>query len=209
LTGAQEVYRLDLMEDLLEAILWLVESGGPGVVATNAVTFVARATRSSSAAAFALDGQGDLKLFASHQIDQGALDAVREAWGGKQGALRTGQSATTERGLITPLVVGGNLVGLLFLGQAGNQDLGRLGRVLEILARAIQSGSSSPDRSEWAAFLEKTSPEEVAREQLVLLLEQNEWNVARVARLKGVTRPTIYNWLERYGIKRKRPLLQS
>jgi hypothetical protein len=197
------------MEDLLEAIIWLVESGGPGTVATNAVTFVARATRSSSAAAFVLGEQGDLRLFASHQIDQGALDAVKEAWTGQESALRSGEIARTEKGMISPLKLGADLVGLLFLGQAASVELGRLSRVLEILAKAMRSAATAPIRSEWATFLEKTSPEEVAREQLVLLLEQNEWNVARVARLKGVTRPTIYNWMERYGIKRKRPLLQS
>jgi hypothetical protein len=197
------------MEDLLEAIIWLVESGGPGTVATNAVTFVARATRSTSAAAFMLGEQGDLRLFASHQIDQGALDAVNEAWVAHASAFRSGETTRTEKGVISPLTLGPDFVGLLFLGQTAPVNLERLGRVLEILAKAMRSASATPLRSEWATFLERTSPEEVAREQLVLLLEQNEWNVARVARLKGVTRPTIYNWMERYGIKRKRPLLHS
>ena len=197
------------MEDLLNAIVWLVESGGPGTVAANAVTFLARATRSSSAAAFAVGEDGELKLFASHQIDQHALDAVQGAWNAQQTTLRAGEPISSEGWLIGPLKTGSEFAGLLFLGQAGKPDLRQLSRVLEILAKAMRSGPSSPQKGEWAAFLEKTSPEEVAREQLVLLLEQNEWNVARVARLKGVTRPTIYNWMERYGIKRKRPLLQS
>jgi hypothetical protein len=197
------------MEDLLDAIIWLVESGGPGTVATNAVTFVARASRSSSAAAFALGDSGELRLFASHQIDQRALDVVQEAWRGQAEALRAGQTVALDGWVVAPLKVGSDFVGVLVLGHGGKPDLGGLSRVLDILAKAMQSGLAAPQRTEWAAFLEKTSPEEVAREQLVLLLEQNEWNVARVARLKGVTRPTIYNWMERYRITRKRPLLQS
>jgi transcriptional regulator of acetoin/glycerol metabolism len=42
------------------------------------------------------------------------------------------------------------------------------------------------------------------REKLLLLLNRNEWNIARVARLMGVTRRTIYLRLERYKIPRER-----
>ena len=42
------------------------------------------------------------------------------------------------------------------------------------------------------------------REQLWLTLQQNEWNIARVARLLGVTRRTVYLRLKRYGIERKK-----
>ena len=37
-----------------------------------------------------------------------------------------------------------------------------------------------------------------------LLLNRNEWNIARVARLMGVTRRTVYLRLQRYGIPRER-----
>ena len=43
-----------------------------------------------------------------------------------------------------------------------------------------------------------------AREKLLLLLNRNEWNIARVARLMGVTRRTIYLRLQRYNIPRER-----
>jgi transcriptional regulator of acetoin/glycerol metabolism len=44
----------------------------------------------------------------------------------------------------------------------------------------------------------------VARAQLIALLDRNEWNIARVARLMRVTRRTIYLRLDRYGVERKR-----
>jgi transcriptional regulator of acetoin/glycerol metabolism len=40
--------------------------------------------------------------------------------------------------------------------------------------------------------------------QLQVLLERNEWNVSRVARVVGVTRMTIYNRMRRAGIPRQR-----
>jgi transposase-like protein len=39
---------------------------------------------------------------------------------------------------------------------------------------------------------------------MLRLLERNEWNVARVARMIGVTRATVYNRLRRAGAVRKR-----
>jgi transcriptional regulator of acetoin/glycerol metabolism len=41
------------------------------------------------------------------------------------------------------------------------------------------------------------------REELVALLEQEEWNVARVARRTGMERTALYRLMERYGIERK------
>jgi transcriptional regulator of acetoin/glycerol metabolism len=44
---------------------------------------------------------------------------------------------------------------------------------------------------------------EQSRDRLVSLLHRNEWNIARVARVMGVTRRTIYLRLKRYGIDRQ------
>jgi hypothetical protein len=46
--------------------------------------------------------------------------------------------------------------------------------------------------------------EEMARDELIATLRLHEWNLARVARVKGVTRKTIYDWLEKYRIPRER-----
>ena len=45
---------------------------------------------------------------------------------------------------------------------------------------------------EWETYLERTPVEDMEREKLLLLLNRNEWNIARVSRLMGVTRRTIY-----------------
>ena len=56
----------------------------------------------------------------------------------------------------------------------------------------------------WETYLERTPVEDMEREKLLLLLNRNEWNIARVARLMGVTRRTIYLRLQRYNIPRER-----
>jgi transcriptional regulator of acetoin/glycerol metabolism len=57
---------------------------------------------------------------------------------------------------------------------------------------------------DWEDYLAQTPAEQVARAQLIALLDRNEWNIARVARLMRVTRRTIYLRLDRYGVERKR-----
>jgi len=47
-------------------------------------------------------------------------------------------------------------------------------------------GGGSSDS--WEAYLERTPVEDMEREKLLLLLNRNEWNIARVARMMGVTR---------------------
>ena len=48
------------------------------------------------------------------------------------------------------------------------------------------------------------SPAEQAKLQLLSLLEGNDWNIAEVARLLGVTRRTVYMRLRSFGIERRR-----
>jgi transcriptional regulator of acetoin/glycerol metabolism len=44
----------------------------------------------------------------------------------------------------------------------------------------------------------------VERHRLIELLKRNEWNLARVARVLGVTRRTVYMRLKRYDIARQK-----
>jgi DNA-binding NtrC family response regulator len=46
-------------------------------------------------------------------------------------------------------------------------------------------------------------PRDLRREELIATLHLHEWNIARVARVKGVTRKTIYDWLAKYDIPRE------
>jgi DNA-binding NtrC family response regulator len=51
-------------------------------------------------------------------------------------------------------------------------------------------------------YLQATPTEAVRRRQLTTLLNHNEWNLSRVARLLGVTRVTVYNRMRKFGIER-------
>jgi len=76
-----------------------------------------------------------------------------------------------------------------------------------MLARTVKPAAAPAAAREpldWESYLERTPVQDIERQKLLLLLKRNEWNIARVARLMGVTRRTIYLRLQRYKIARER-----
>jgi hypothetical protein len=147
----------------------------------------------------------DLRLFASRGVDQAALDAVDTLWRARRGELQAGRPVVASSLVAFPVVRDGRLVGVLFTertpaaGFADPREMQALSQFARVAARALAGG-----RGDAAAYLAITPPAAVARDQLFAILQHNEWNIARVARLLGVTRPTIYARLQRLGLPRHR-----
>jgi regulatory Fis family protein/GAF domain-containing protein len=197
-----------LGERTLEVVMALVNGRSAGVFAT---------------------GDDRLTLLASRGIDQYVLDAADAIWLRGKGDLRRGRAiyvpdcrrddalaAVTAGGpaslAVLPVIDGEALVAVLYVDSVepdfceGN-DLERLVKFSTLLAPAVrpeESGGAASGGEGWQAYLERTSVEDIEREKLLLLLNRNEWNIARVARLMGVTRRTIYLRLQRYNIPRER-----
>lgn len=118
--------------------------------------------------------------------------------------------------VVVPVIDDDNkLVALLYVDSfdphfCAPHDIDRLSKFSRIAAKAVAdiqnpTRSTRPAPSEaWETYLERTPVEDMEREKLLLLLNRNEWNIARVARLMGVTRRTIYLRLQRYNIPRER-----
>jgi hypothetical protein len=112
--------------------------------------------------------------------------------------------------VVAPLSDGGSVVALLYLdvaasGEWTGLDVSSLTAFGVAIAHAVIAAVSAPPQpSPVHAYLSQTSDEEIARERLLLLLVQNEWNISRVARLMGVTRRTIYLRLQRHNIVREK-----
>jgi len=172
--------------------------------------------------------QDQMHLFASRGVDQSILDAVSFVWATQRQRLADGLPfvASKEPGspvvravfadvadaAILPVRARDRMTGLLYVDSQTPIEADALAAA-EQLARlaAVALRAPIPRRSmlferglALETYLERVPPGEIAREQLLVLLERNEWNVSRVARLMGVTRRTIYLRLARYGIERKR-----
>jgi hypothetical protein len=170
--------------------------------------------RGSRAPLAAVDG---LTIFALRGIAPDLLHAVQALWTPARLPVsrRTPPAplpplAPTPPGKtaveVVPVFDGGELVALVYVetaAVAGEPDLAGVARVSREMAVALRRGASG-EASARESFLERTGVEDFQREKLLLLLERHRWNIARVARLMGLTRRTIYLRLRRYGVARKR-----
>jgi len=215
---------IDLFADLV------VGGDDPRRLAERTLEVVMSLTNGRSGAVFTCPEagtSGGVTLFASRGIDQAVLDTVPAVWTAQVEALRKGQTVfvgdcATERKIpvpeagrpgpasfaVVPVFEEDILLALLYVDSrephfCDAHDLERLGKFSRIISKAVTE--SSPEErgrtsEAWESYLERTPVEDMEREKLLLLLNRNEWNIARVARLMGVTRRTIYLRLQRYGI---------
>jgi len=162
--------------------------------------------QASSAAVFQVR-QRELVLFVSRGIDQDDLDRARRAWAKGPTRPLAGEAPAQDHVTLIPLQERDVPLGALYVGSSRRLSVGQdtLDAILPILLAALKAAENPVVRSPVDAYLESTPAEEIEREQLLLLLSKNEWNIARVARLLGLSRVTVYHRLARYGLSRKRP----
>jgi transcriptional regulator with GAF, ATPase, and Fis domain len=219
--------RVDLIDQFTELV---VGADDPRRLAERTIEVVMSLVNGRSGAVFTCSGD-TVTLFASRGIDQAVLDTVPAVWSAQKDTLRDGESVyvpdrLAERGLpepegprppasfaVVPVFDEESLLAVLYVDSlephfCDNHDLERLTKFSRIIAKAVTENTSSSARGgsgeDWEAYLERTPVEDMEREKLLLLLNRNEWNIARVARLMGVTRRTIYLRLQRYNIPRER-----
>jgi len=219
--------RADLIDHFTDLVLG---ADDPKRLAERTLEVITSLTNGRSGAVFACN-DGSIMLFASRAIDQYALDAIKGAWASQAEVFSRGESFyvpewATERRIplevtkggpasfaVVPAFDGERLVGLIYVDSLDphfceEHDISRLQKFSRIIAKAICESSSEGQRptpaDAWETYLERTPVEDMEREKLLLLLNRNEWNIARVARLMGVTRRTVYLRLQRYNIPRER-----
>ena len=191
----------------------LLVASDPRGAADRTLSFLATLNKARGAAVFAADGE-HLTLFTGRGVDVEAVAAVQAAWASHRDKLRDGQvlrdSDARASYALAPLLNEGSIVALLYLeADSGSEwsalDTSSLTAFGVAIAQAVIAAASAPPQpSPVQAYLSQTSDEEIARERLLLLLVQNEWNISRVARLMGVTRRTIYLRLQRHNIVREK-----
>ncbi len=221
--------RVDLIDQFADLV---VGADDPRRLAERTLEVVMSLNNGRSGAVFSCEDDR-VTLFASRGIDQAVLDAVQKIWDRYKESLRKGETfyvpdRATDRRLpadqgdrpasaslaTVPVFEGESLVALLYVDSldphfCASHDLERLAKFSRIIAKAVTDNASPRERARahgdaWETYLERTPVEDMEREKLLLLLNRNEWNIARVARLMGVTRRTIYLRLQRYNIPRER-----
>jgi len=206
----------DLIDQFTNLVLGADE---PQRLAERTVEIILSLTHGRCAAVFRVDGDR-MTLFASRGLDQAALDAAHADWKAHAATLASGEmfyaptapaGGGPEARAAVPIRGDDLVVGILYVDSAEPHfldagDCQRLVKFNRILARALAAPMVAPAGERprgWERYLERTSVDDMERERLLLLLERNEWNIARVARLMQVTRRTVYLRLARYGVPRE------
>ena len=190
---------------LRDEIVRLLVSQDPRRSADSALGLLIRHLGADGAACFRVQGDR-LLLFAARGLDQVALDRVASTWDDARQAVLAGQAYDADGTfVIVPIGGAGAVAGLLYVGADHGLVLDRdtVDHLLPLLRTALeaaQNGRPAPID----AYIERTPAAQFQREQLLLLLERHEWNIARVARAKGVTRLTIYEQMRRWDIERRK-----
>ena len=197
--------------DMLEGASGLLAGGDSRRLAESTLELLMVISRARCGAVFACEADR-LGLVVSRGLDQGALDSTHRVWVNSRRSLSTGRplySGGPESFLTVPLVDDEEVKGLLYVDtpdpdfRVPSEHLASLCRILcSALSGLSEVSLRTP--SQWESYLERTTPEDIERERLLLLLNRNEWNIARVSRILGVTRMTIYNRLGRFNIPRER-----
>jgi transcriptional regulator with GAF, ATPase, and Fis domain len=207
----------------------VVGGDDPRALAERTLEVVMALNNGRAGAIFKKEGKG-VTLHTSRGIDQKVLDAVQTVWARHRDMLSKGEAfyvpdrladrrlpkEQRETGatsfVVVPVFADDELLALLYVDSRDPHfcephDLERLAKLSRIVAKAVSGDgatASEPPETIWQSYLERTPLEDMEREKLLLLLNRNEWNISRVARLMGVTRRTIYMRLARHKIPREK-----
>jgi regulatory Fis family protein len=200
-------------------------------VAERALAAVKSLTNARTAAVFKIDGER-LQLFASVSADQQTLELMTGIAADHKDALARGEmfyspELHTDRRLgrlaaavswmpsalcVVPAFHREKPVAYLYVDSlepyfCTRHDQQRLADLCSLMGEALGGGGLEDLKGrseEWAQYLEATDPVfNRERDELLLLLNRTDWNIARVARILGVSRRTLYVRLEKYRIPRE------
>lgn len=137
-------------------------------------------------------GRGEPTLLSGSRIDQVALDRVRTAWVYSRDKLQCGELSDCDGGgSVLPILDDRELIALVYVERRGEGSAQEVEAVCRLIRNRLTEGPEVP-----------LVPVRDEREHLLLLLERNDWNIARVSRLLGVSRLTLYRRLGRFGVAR-------
>jgi hypothetical protein len=139
-----------------------------------------------------------LQVFAASGVSMSRLVDVHARWPTVRTRVVGGHAQHSGDQYLGPLLGRGAFVGALYVD--GLREVVDIEVYHTVLAAAVELAQRP--RLELDEFVVTEKEREAVKKQLVDALHRNEWNIARVARILGVTRRTIYLRLQRFGIDR-------
>jgi predicted DNA-binding protein (UPF0251 family) len=174
----------------------------PASQATRLLGRLMEYTRATAGAVLVPSDQ-DLRVFVSRQASLERLSQGRSAVAAQRLLLQRGEPVSADGIILLPLTRDGGLVGVVLL-EGGTSSVEGIDLILTAIVAAVMVAMAPrPLAGDLDQFVGIRS-DELERHRLIELLKRNEWNLARVARVLGVTRRTVYMRLKRYDIARQK-----
>jgi hypothetical protein len=181
--------------DLTHFAALLMDADGPRDAAERTLRWLKEQYRARAVALWHLDSDRGLVLDLSVGVDDKALEGAKEL------AARDPDRMARQE----PIVDGGRILvptrpkgSYLYLDGI---DARRLN--LSVAAEGATVAFNALKRADSPVTYRGRNHGDLFRDELIATLRLHEWNVARVARVKGVTRKTVYDWLDKYAIPRE------
>lgn len=145
--------------------------------------------------------QGDsASVFLSYRLSLAGLGSLPIRFQDHQARLAKGDTVSAPGFAMAPLVGdGGAQLGWVYLEGSRIAVMKELRPFLLAIAKAV---SATPGGT--AEAPPNVNRADANRANIVRILEENDWNIARVSRALGVTRRTLYMRLAAFGIARKK-----
>lgn len=162
-----------------------------------------------AAAVFLADTESSrVSLLFGLAVDDAALDRTNGAWAQDASGLQAGRIFWRGDWCAAPIETPRGLL-LVYVGSADTMVLSDVEEAISALRGSFAAAVAlAPEKASAVAeavidsYLEREPLRAIERRQLANLLKQHEWNLARVARVLGVSRVTIYKRLTKLGLER-------
>jgi DNA-binding NtrC family response regulator len=141
-----------------------------------------------------------MEIWMSSSLSLAGLAELPARWADHGEALAAARAVIEPDFALVPAMLGSEMVAVLYLAQP--RDLSPCDA--QVFAAPIAQAARAADTDMTTDRPEGVSSADEPKLQFLRVLERNEWNVASVARLLGVTRRTVYLRLRSFGIERKR-----
>ena len=177
----------------------VLASQAPRQQAARILDLLVARTRAEAGAVFAVRDD-DLIVFASSRdIAATRITQATELWTAHRDQLRKDGTAQSGEAVLAPIRDGEALVALVYLANPQGFEPVSITTFADALTKAVRLDTSGRTEDVLDVLLGRPEGE---RERLAAILNRNEGNIARVARLLGVTRRTIYLRMQRFGVPR-------
>ena len=143
--------------------------------------------------------QDVVEIWLSAGLRRAAVAELPVRWADHRQLVLAGKPVVEPGFALIPCASESEVVGVLYLAQPDGLVVSEARVFGTAIAQAVRAADAGPA----AARIPDVSPTEETKLQLLSLLERNEWNVAKVARIMGVTRRTVYMRLASFGIERR------